>query len=417
MYFYYELSNGKARTYNCETKKFKTMNTSDVYKQKKHFSLLKGCEASDEGLKQFVKDFMIWIREIRDNEVFKFDYLKYKSHEQVCKGLFKKLCHGKYEDMDDIDDIEYKFMEACNNSGLRYCKAGKYDCHGYDFTSQYPAILASTFDIPTKRGRVRTLKSIDKKTIEIGYYRMNITSDDERFKKVFLFSKDKVYTHISILFAMMCRDKEKFDVNIELIQEENNCYIYGKGAKDNIVTGQSIFGKWFKHLIALKNELPKNKLVKYMTSALWGRLCQYNRKFKTMDEINDEDLDVSITYDSDHDYYIRNIEQNGKGEDVYELVNCKKPYYSSVARFKPFLLSKSREMIGKVALKYIDDVVRIHTDNVTFNKQHDDVIFEAGTYKLSKEDKTTGLIQFRRDDCYKHFDNDKFTTKGFKDDI
>ena len=39
--------------------------------------------------------------------------------------------------------------------------------------------------------------------------------------------------------------------------------------------------------------------------------------------------------------------------------------------------------------------VRIHTDNVTFNKQHDDVIYETKAMKLVKENKTTGDIEWR----------------------
>ena len=70
-------------------------------------------------------------------------------------------------------------------------------------------------------------------------------------------------------------------------------------------------------------------------------------------------------------------------------------------------------MIGKVANKYIDDVVRIHTDNVTFKKKHDDVVFESKTFKLLKEDKTTGLINFKRVDCYKNYTTG-FETKSYQ---
>jgi hypothetical protein len=74
-------------------------------------------------------------------------------------------------------------------------------------------------------------------------------------------------------------------------------------------------------------------------------------------------------------------------------------------------------MIGKVAIKYIDDVIRICCDNVTFNNHHDDVIFQSKTFKLTKELKTCGLIEFRRVDCYRNYTNEKYTTKNFKDDI
>ena len=57
-------------------------------------------------------------------------------------------------------------------------------------------------------------------------------------------------------------------------------------------------------------------------------------------------------------------------------------------------------MTGKIAIKYIDDVVRILIDNVTFNKVHDDVVFQANTFKLTKEAKTTGIIEWKYGTCY-----------------
>ena len=109
-------------------------------------------------------------------------------------------------------------------------------------------------------------------------------------------------------------------------------------------------------------------LTKLITSSLWGRLAEFNRLFKTDEEIVEEKLDVSLKYDPSHKYYIRSIKTNSKGNDLCELINSKKPYHFNISRIKPFLLAKSREMTGKVAIKYIDDVVRICTDNVTFSQ-------------------------------------------------
>jgi hypothetical protein len=141
--------------------------------------------------------------------------------------MVKKLCHGKFEDMDEIDSIEYEWIEACNNSGLNYCASGKYDCHGYDYSSQYPAILASEqFEIPTKKGIQKTIANLPAK-LEVGFCKVKMTSNDIRFKKVFGFSKKNVYTHTSLFFALMCKIKDGNDIDIELIKEDNNCYIYG----------------------------------------------------------------------------------------------------------------------------------------------------------------------------------------------
>jgi hypothetical protein len=128
--FYYELSkSGKdAVTYNSSTEKFKTMLMYDVYKLDRHYFLPIGYKASKKGLKQFSVDFNIAVNKLKDNSIFKFDYTKYRSHESASVEMFKKLCHGKYESMDDIDQTEYVWIEACNNSGLNYCAPGKYNC-------------------------------------------------------------------------------------------------------------------------------------------------------------------------------------------------------------------------------------------------------------------------------------------------
>jgi hypothetical protein len=184
--------------------------------------------------------------------------------------------------------------------------------------------------------------------------------------------------------------------------------------EESITTGNVIFGYWFDIMSGLKNRYPKNKLIKNMTSALWGRISQHNRLFKTEQQCEDENIDYLDNYNVNHDYYIRDSTFNRKGEEIFELVSCKQPYYYALARIKPFLLSKSRDLVGKVARKYIDDVKRIHTDNVTFNQLHDDICFEQDTFKLIKEDKTSGKIHFVRADCYKNFTNEKYTTKNYE---
>ena len=411
--FYYELSKNQAVTYNYTTSKFKTMLMYDVYKLDRHYFLPIQYEPSKKGLKQFSVDFNIAVNKLKDNSIFKFDYTKYRSHESASVEMFKKLCHGKY-DMDDIDQTEYEWIEACNNSGLNYCEPGKYGCHGYDYSSQYPSILASEqFQIATKKGIQKTITTLPDK-LQVGFYKVRIISDDIRFKKVFGFSKKNVYTHTSIMFALMCKNKEGYNIDIELIQEQNNCYIYGSLKEDGITKGSNIFGKWFRYMFELKEQYPECKvLIKLITSSLWGRLAEFNRLFKTDEEIVEENLDVVTKYDRSHKYYIRSTKTNRKGDDLCELVNSRKPYYFNIARIKPFLLAQSRIMTAKVAIKYIDDVVRICTDNITFQKNHDDVVFQASTFKLTKEAKTTGEIEWKYTTCYynhstgyktKHFD-------------
>jgi hypothetical protein len=418
---YYKQTDGMARVYNVKTKEFNTIHFADLYQIKKRYAMLTGYQANDKELLRFCKDFKIWISEIKENDIFKFDYLKYSSHETVCVDMFKKLCHGKYEDMEDIDDIEYKYIEACNNAGVTYCNKGKHQCFGYDYSSQYPSILATEhFHIPTKRGKEQTIKELPNYP-KVGFYKVCIASQDSKFNKIWNYSAAHVYTNYSIAFAKKCQ-KEGYRVDINLVDCENNCYIYGDlekttdEVKNGVIKCSKVFCKWYRYLFELKKTFPKNKLVKFMTSSLWGRLCEYNRLMKTEDELEKNQLDFVLDYDPNHKYYVRAITYSSKREcDVYELIESKRPYRFNIARIKPFLISKSRALVGAVAMEYIDDVVRIHTDNVTFNKEHDDVVdkFTTKAMTLSKEEKTTGLIRFRGVATYRNYTNDEYTTKNY----
>ena len=416
---YYRNSDNTMRTYNPRAKEFKTISKLEFYKLKKRYEMLGAYDCNDEELINFNKQFLNWVDEIKDNDVFKFDYFKYPSHEIVCEDMFKKLCHGKYEEMDDIDIVEFEWIQKCHNGGLLYCKPGEYqDCHGYDYKRQYPSILGTEdFHIPTKRGTQRTITELTYPKIETGYYKVIIRCNNSNFNKAFAYSQHNVYTNTSLMFAF--KYQKEYNVVIELIQEKNNCYTYGflEKKSDKIKSGVKksslVFGKWYQYLYALGIKFPKNRLVKYMTSALWGRLCQYNRLFVSYEQIKEKKIDHTLDYNRKHDYFIRNVKKNKQGIEILELINTNKPFCYNIARIKPFLISKSRSLIGTIAMKYIKDVVRIHTDNVTFNKEHDDVIYETKTMKLVKEDKTTGDITFKFAGCYmNHTTGDK--TNNYK---
>ena len=394
MIFYFDIGNNEVRTYNNDTNTFADMIEIDMYKTKRHYFLLKPYEATDESLKQFALDFLNWVEELKHNDIFKFDYCKYKSHESATIEMFKKLCHGKFEDIEDIDDVEYNWIESCNNSGLLFCKPGEYnDCHGYDFSSFYPTILTSErLEIPTCKGQEKTLKALDFKNLQLGYYKVKIISSDKNFNKIFSYSKQNVYTSISLYLANQCKVTHNMNVQIELIEEKNNCYIYNK---ENNVKGSHVFRKWSKYLFKLKEQFPKNKLIKTITSSVWGRICENNKLFKTDEEISTEKLKVSLEYNKKFDYFIKDIKFKKDGSSLYELVNIKNPYRFNIARVKPFLISNGRYLIAQIALMHINHAIRICVDNVVFDREHDDVMKKFKNYKLLKEDKTSGNIRWK----------------------
>jgi len=395
MYFYYFLNKAICRTYSTVTLKCTDINYHELHKTKS-FHIFKGYEATDDGLKKYAVDFQKWTTELMNNEIFKLDYLKFKTHKQAVDMMFKKLCHGKYEHCEPVDATEYKYIEACNNSGLRYCKPQKCESYGYDFKAFFATILNShEMQIPSKRGKEYNIDELDMKKLLLGYYRVEITSNDESFNKIFNYSKCDVYTDISILLAHQCQ-KLGMNVKIELTHDEYpNCYLYGKTKKDNIMYGHNVFNKWYNVLFALKDKFPKNKLIKHLLSSIWGVICQHKRIYKTDKEIEEEKINVSYDYDPDYDYYIRDITMNKKGEELNQLVSCKQPYHYNLARMKPFLLSRSRYLTAKIGLLHVDNLVRIQTDGIVFDAPFDDVMTKYSSFPtLLKEEKSTGLIEW-----------------------
>jgi hypothetical protein len=115
-----------------------------------------------------------------------------------------------------------------------------------------------------------------------------------------------------------------------------------------------------------------------------------------MDEIIDEDLYCDDEIDSKADYWIRDFTGT-----YYELVNKQKPYRYNFARLKPFLLSAGQVVTANVCMLYPEDLVRVHTDGVVFNKNHEDVMTHFKTYpELLPDDDTTGLIDWQNTNAY-----------------
>jgi hypothetical protein len=82
------------------------------------------------------------------------------------------------------------------------------------------------------------------------------------------------------------------------------------------------------------------------------------------------------------------------GEELYELQHTSKPYAYNI-RLKPFITAYGRNKTARVALRMIDDVIRIHTDGIAFKKQ---INFELENFNVEK--KTTGCIRFNNINNY-----------------
>lgn len=372
---YYKLKTKDFRCYNSVKNIFYNserlpINISNFYmtKNKDHNDTdLKKYDPTDEDLKKYCNDLYVATEELKTSKHITFDYIKpfvkvdgtiiTRNHFKNIETIFKMISKGKYEHHEPIIYKEYLWMEKCNNGALQYMKPGKYDCFGYDFKNYYASILASTdFKIPNKPGKEMKFNQLPKR-LSTGYYNIKITSDDENFKKIFSFSKFNVYTSIDVKFALELQNTYK--INIELcVDVEFNAYIY---PLDRLETGDKVFNKWYQKILKLKQEFPKNILLKMLSSSLWGHLSKSNKKTvneKDIEELSKKDPTAYIIDD-----YITSNENS-----FYKLLNVKKPYFYNL-RLKCFITAFGRNKTAKVAMLNLDKVVKIHTDGIIYTEE------------------------------------------------
>ena len=159
--------------------------------------------------------------------------------------------------------------------------------------------------------------------------------------------------------------------------------IFYKG--EDLIESNKIFNLWFETIKKLKDELPKNTLVKLLASSLWGYLSKSNIEIKTDDQFFNSDFD-------ENDYII--IDQVFKNNYSYfKLINKNKKFYSTNFRLKPFITSFARCKTARTINdnNLIDNVIRIHTDGIVLDKEFD---FSKYNIEIIPEDKTTGKCEF-----------------------
>eukprot|EP01038_Epipyxis_sp_PR26KG_P018496 gene18496-26099_t len=137
--FYYQSGDNYNRLYDTTTNKYETVN-SLTYKNTANFYIFDDYESNDNGLKLFARHFRDWADEI--NTSIKFDYSKCKDH---ASAAIRQICVfncPRLEEFEDIDAIEFSWIERCNNGGLQILlNKEKQQCYGYDFKACYLSIL------------------------------------------------------------------------------------------------------------------------------------------------------------------------------------------------------------------------------------------------------------------------------------
>lgn len=242
-----------------------------------------------------------------------------------------------------IEFYEYDIIEKCRNSALIY--ANKYEGIGYkyDFVSQFPSIMQSTgFQIPLTQGKFTTITKDEfdqMKFYKYGLYHVKIHDINKYLMNE---NPDNWYTHTDMNRALELKYK------IEIIENGcENALLY-----DTFINGSKLFGPVIRGLYKHKHN--GFKIVKKPINTFWGALCQTNE----MTLVLSDDEEISDKW------FINKMTPSRNGKTKFELVDSNKPYETSFARIKPFIMAKSRYMISKVIEKNLDNILYCHTDGI-----------------------------------------------------
>lgn len=372
------------------------------------FYLQTGYEPTDEGLLLYQQQFFISVeqlKEIKTRNGNHIDYTRYFSHNDAVLLIYfehligtKTITNRSDANIESIDYIEAKWINRLNNGGLTYFDKTKanttQECYGYDFKSFYPTLLGKYLKFPTKRGIEKTVREIPldaKGRVQFGYYRVYIFYTDENFHKLFSLSKDNTYSNYSLDTALNYQNLNLFGVKINVMEEENNAYIY---EENTIISSTQYFDYWYKTLMDFKQKYPKNCFIKHLLSSFWGHLCQYNKIYGDEDKFNGV---ISDDLEDEADFYAlskNSISKKHSDEKKGYYIVCPKEkiYKYNLARIKPFLVSLGRNYIERMAIfPNIDKVLRIYTDGIVFLTDSNIIVPNS---LFVKEEKTTGTIHW-----------------------
>lgn len=369
MFIYCNNQDGTFNYYNaCDKKYYINKKLLPIGVNK--FHLFKGYENTKEDTIRFADDMILWNQQLKE---FNINVLQYKSHNEAVVNIIKKLCPKSLFKHAPINKLEAEYINNCPLGQLIYCDTGTFNTYGYDLKSAYPSIMQQNkFMIPTKSGKEYTIKHLPD-VLKHGYYKVKIISNHPHIKKIFRFNTIDLYTNYHINFVR--KNMGRYDFTIELLQQENNCYLY---EDDDLQSGNTLFKNWYDTLIDAKTKYPKNKMAKHLLSSAWGTLSKSN-------SITIEDKDDSLI---DIDDYI------SKPDIITEKTQIKlkeKPFTYNI-RLKPFLKASINCIMANIMIQCdesLQSITYVNTDgfSTTLPLQYD-------IKNLMPDPKYTGLVQY-----------------------
>ena len=332
------------------------------------------------------------------------------------------------------DIVEYEIISYGTKGGYNYVYKTDtifHNVYSYDVKSSYPSILNHPdFKIPIKKGEYKFIypemfkkytelkkdkNGFYKIELQYGFYKCKISKnkksenfddfslskkeDNREFDNVkfddFRFNEHNIYTHFDILLAkILGYNVELLNENIHnhLISENNkpwNCYTF---KKEKLIDSNIIFRKIVKRLYDIKQKCKNNKIIKTLTSGIWGNLCDDKTYYTKTYEIENGNYNIDLG----NEFYIMDIKPNKKDED--NLIDCiyKKVDLltrTSLFRMKPFLLSFQRYIMYIEFIKKIEDeggkILKIKIDGVYTDKRIEDFYKVRVAKKISDGSRLT----------------------------
>ena len=407
---YYRKTDGHWRIIDEDDKVYSVYPGGDFRSKHNYFAIKHGEGGTRKELEKYKKKFTKWCEELynkknptripytmyfNENGATLMTFVRLSTRDRKALIKDQKLKIHCWKDLPKVDYTEHKWMDACFNGGMTYCRESiknkQFKAFSYDFTKFYPTTLGySGIKIPINKGKESYLKKIPKlaKDLPFGMYKAKITSEDPEIRNIFCFSKDNVYTHKEITRVRVLQ-AEGIDINIKLSKQKPNCYIYDD--KD-IVSSKKIFGEWYKNLMALHDLYPKNKLLKTLMTRLWGSLCSKKIRFHTIDKAI-EYMDEHPEYDIVYTYYKGKRELCAIG-DPHDM------YRHPLARMKPHLMSSTHHKMSKTVLPIRKHVMRLQTDCITCDQAQPQLLKKFGK-RMKFEEKSSGEIVFKN--CNKYY--------------
>ena len=383
-------------------------------------------------MKEYSTNICIWRDQLLTSKArkIKYDYFDntfktkdkkifYRTHQSNTTGYFNFCISAPVKEIiskfEDWCDHEIRFYEGCK-CGALYRYWGEcdetYNVVTNDFSASYPAILGSKlsmygeiqqFETPTVAGFISTYKLKNIGELSYGIYRCKVTCTMEKFAKLFQFNADNYYTHYEL----------NFFGGYDCFEYENlgECLLYEK-----VINGDHIWGAWYNNIIKMKGEMPGNKLVKKLSSSIWGHLSGGNYMNLTNEQLeSDEYKDIKLSLDKNRIEGYTHLcvkttykynEDSEIQEELFKMQNIKQPYKTNY-RLKPFIVAFQRIQLYKIILDVgISKVLRCHTDSVTFNadllKEKDIKKLNAISGTFTYEAKSSGMINYKNGLDYKH---------------